>query len=62
MWSHLFLFMKNTQPYIERIKRASLKKGVVLSNEDALEMFTRLVELTQAVYQPQGKALVWKKK
>ena len=37
--------MKNTQPYIERIKIASLAKGVVLDDKQALEVLTRTVGL-----------------
>jgi|AntRauTorckE6833_2_1112554.scaffolds.fasta_scaffold43364_1 hypothetical protein len=54
--------MKNTQPYIERIKIASLAKGVVLDDKQALEVLTRTVGLVPVVMEPKPNSLTWKKK
>ncbi len=54
--------MKNTQPYIERIKIASLAKGVVLDDKQALEVLTRTVGLVPLVLEPKPTSLTWKKK
>ena len=53
--------MKDIQTYIERIRTISLERGVVLSDEQALDVLTRMVGLVPAVMEKKPKALVWRK-
>lgn len=47
--------MHNTEKYTERIKEIAKGEGVVLSNEEAYEIFAKLVPLVKVVYQPKKK-------
>jgi hypothetical protein len=44
--------MQNTTKYTTKIISLSQSKGVELNDDEALEVFKRLVKLVEVVYQP----------
>lgn len=43
--------MRDTTPYISKIKQTSLSQGVTLNDDQALEVLLRLTELVEVVYE-----------